>query len=156
MRINLLKRTVPRIGELNKRLIICTTIERPDEDVSTIVERPGVFRVHGRVRAIKGEEVLAWKGVFDTAQVPTQEVTIRVPPDVHLDIGHWVFVSDRYRESWLKVRTIDDLGGAHRFVVLLCTIETLRDRRSDPATQSMPPVFERPTMSEAAPFDDGY
>jgi hypothetical protein len=154
-RIDLRRRTVPSLGSLRQPVIVCTTVERPDGDVSTIVERPGVFRVHGRVRAIRGDQVLDWKGVFQTPQVPTHEITIRTPPDVKLDLNHWVYVADRYAETWYKVRTVEDLGGVHRFTVLMCTIETVRDRRADPVTQAPAPTWERP-LEAPAPLDDGF
>lgn len=154
-RIDLTRHNVPTIGSLRQQVVVCCTLERPDEDVSTIVTRPGVFKAHARVRPIKGEQVLAWKGVFATAQVPTEEVTLRCPPDVAIDLGHWVYVTDHFRERWLKVREVEDLGGVRRFVILLCTVETVRDRRADPVTQPAPPVWERPADAPA-PLDDGF
>ena len=58
---------------------------------------------------------------------------------------------DRLAETWYKVRTVEDMGGVHRFLVLMCTVETINDRRSDPATQPPPPVWERPDDGEPIP-----
>lgn len=138
----------PDIGALRERVVICTTVERPDGDISTIVKRPGVIEVHASVRALRGEEVLNWRAVFASPQAPNVEITVRVPPDVKIDLNHWVWHTDLYRETWYKVRTVEDLGGVRRFLVLLCSVDTVRDKRGDPATQAPPPTWETPGMTD--------
>jgi hypothetical protein len=136
--------SAPDLGSLREIVWVCTTTERPDADVSTIVKHPGVIRVHARVRPLKGSEVLNWKAVFQSPQTPTHEIIIRTPPDVKIDIRHWCFCADRYAESWYRVMTVEDMGGVRRFTVLLCTLETTKDRRSDLATQPLPPRHKTP------------
>lgn len=140
----------PKLGELRDLVVICTMLERPDGEVSTIVTKPGVIQVHARVRPVRGEKFLdyqaVWVGMGKRLGPPTHEITIRTPPDVKIDLGHWVYTCDRYAETWYRVRTVEDIGGAHRFTVLLCAPETTRDRRSDPATQESPPRWEVPIM----------
>lgn len=142
----------PGIGELREKVIVCTTVERPDGNVSTIVKRPGVIEVMGRVRPIRGDQVLDYQAVWpgqNQLKPPSHEVTIRTPPDIKIDLNHWIFHRDKWAESWLRVRTVEDIGGARRFTVMLCALETKRDVRSDPATQEPPPVFEVPDVREA-------
>lgn len=137
-------------------MILCTTIERPDpETVSTLVNRPGVFKVHGRARSISGEQILNYKGVFETVKVPTHEIFVRCPPDCKVDLNHWCYVSDRFSEYWCKVQTVEDLAGVGRWLRLLCTREEILDRRSDPVTQPLHPTWERPSDA-SPPFDDGF
>ena len=146
------KLMVPSLGELRETVIVCTMVERPDGEVSTIVTRPGVIKVHARVRPIRGEAFLDYQAVFGGAAmarertVPTHEITIRTPPDVAIDMGHWVYHCDRFRETWYRVRTVEDIGGARRFTLMLCAPDTVRDIRSDPATQQLPPVWEVPNV----------
>jgi len=151
------RRRAPQVGALRSRVTVCTTVERPDGDVSTIVDRPGVIQVHASVRPLRGVEILNWKAVYGVftsataAPTPSHEIVLRDPPDVKIDINHWVFCRDRFSETWYKVRTVEDMGGVHRFLVLMCTVETINDRRSDPATQPPPPVWERPDDGEPIP-----
>jgi hypothetical protein len=142
-----LRSTQPAIGSMRQRVVVCTTTERPDEDVSTIVERPGVMPVMSRIRPLRGDDavMLDWRAVFGKENTPTHEITIRCPPDVKVDLNHWVYHSDELGATWYKVRSVEDLGGVHRFLVLLCTLTTVNDARSDPATQSPPPTWENPT-----------
>lgn len=150
------RRHAPELGSLRSTVVVCTTLERPDpETVSTIVNRPGVFKVHGRVRSVTGEEVLNYKGVFNTTKVPTVEVIVRVPPDCKVDMNHWCYVTERFSSFWAKVQTVEDLVGAGRWLRLLCTREEILDIRSDPATQPMHPAWERPAEAPL-PFDDGF
>ena len=151
-RIDQRRESVPHIGDLRDVVIVCTTVERPDDNVSTIVERPGVIRVHARVRPLEASQILDYQTVNPGmgrghAQVkqPSHEITIRVPPDVKIDLNHWVFHAARYTETWYKVASVKDMGGAGRFLILYCWSELIRDRRSDPATQELPPRFEVPT-----------
>jgi len=142
----------PRLGELRDLVIVCTMTERPDAEVSTIVELPGVIQVHARVRPVRGETFLDYQAVFGMAsttratRVPSHEITIRTPPDVKIDLGHWVYHCSKFAETWYRVRTVEDIGGAHRFTVLLCAPEFIRDRRSDKATQELPPIWQVPEM----------
>jgi hypothetical protein len=142
-------RPAPDIGSLREIAWVCTTVERPDlGGPSTIVERPGVIKVHARVRPLKGTQVLDWKAVLGSEQAPTHEITIRMPPDVSVQLNHWVFCEDRYSKSWYRIRTVEDMGGVRRFLLLLCSLETFNDARHDPATQKPPPVFEVPEGSD--------
>jgi len=150
-RIDQRSESVPRIGDLRDVVIVCTTLERPDDFVSTIVERPGVIRVHARVRPLTPQQILDYQTVNPGmgrghAQIkqPSVEITIRVPPDVKVDLHHWVFHRNRYTETWYKVASVKDMGGVQRFLILYCWSEIIRDRRSDPATQELPPKFEVP------------
>ena len=143
------KEQQPSLGSLRELVIVCTTVEKPDADVSTIVTRPGVIQVHARVRPLKGEEYLDYQAVFPgdrRLRPPTHEITIRTPPDVKIDLNHWVYHQDRHAATWYRVRTVEDIGGARRFTIMLCSPETTWDVRSDPATQELPPVFEVPDM----------
>ena len=150
------RRRAPQIGALRNVITVCTTVERPDGDVSTIVNRPGVIQVHASVRPLRGLEMLDYKAVFnvfaDTRPKPTHEIVLRTPPDVKIDLNHWVYCKDRFAETWYKVRYVEDMGGAFRFTVLLCTVETINDIRSDPATQTPPPTWERP--DDMTPVDE--
>ena len=145
----------PPLGSMRDKVIICTMLERPDGEVSTIVTRPGVIQVQARIRPLKGETFLdyqaVWGGGATRLRPPSHEVTIRTPPDVKIDLGHWVYHCDRLAETWYRVRTVEDIGGQHRFTVLLCAPEVIRDRRSDPATQQSPPQWEVPDMTSSVP-----
>jgi hypothetical protein len=153
-RIDLRRESIPRIGDLREVVVICTMLERPDGNVSTIVDRPGVIRVHARVRPLDAQQILDYQTVYPGmgrghAQVrhPTVEVTIRVPPDVKIDLNHWVFHANRYTETWYKVAMVKDMGGVLRWLQLFCWSELVRDVRNDPATQEPPPRFEVPEMA---------
>jgi len=146
----------PAIGELRHRVIICTTVEKPDGDVSTIVGRPGVIEVHARITPLRGDEVLDYKavaGVFRTSirVNPTYEFVIRTPPDVKIDMNHWIYWDDGIAASWYRVRLIEDIGMVRRFMALQCTLDTTNDRRSDPATQRSPEQWETPDMGDPPP-----
>jgi len=141
----------PAIGELRKRVIVCTTVERPDGDVSSIVGRPGVIEVHARITPLRGDEVLDYKAVtevyrFTGKPLPSHEIVIRTPPDVKIDINHWVYWDDGIAATWFKVRFVEDIGMVHRFTAMQCTLETIADRRSDPATQRPPENWDTPDM----------
>lgn len=140
------KRHPPDVGLMRHRVIVCTTVEKPDGDVSTIVTRPGVMQVHARVSPIRGEEILNWKAVMGTENSPTHEIWIRCPPDVKVDLNHWVYVIEKHAETWYRVRNVEDIGGAGRFLLLMCSVDTVNDKRSDPATQPVPPRWERPDL----------
>jgi hypothetical protein len=145
------KMMTPRLGELRDMVVVCTLVERPDGEVSTIVTRPGVIQVHARVRPVRGEAFLDYQinlagGSSSRFGPPTHEITIRTPPDIAIATGHWVYHCDKFAETWYRVRTVEDIGGAHRFTVMLCAPDTVRDRRSDPATQQSPPTWEVPDM----------
>jgi hypothetical protein len=142
------------MSDLREIVVVCTTLERPDDNVSTIVDRPGVIKVHARVRPITASQILDYQTVNPGmgrghAQIrsPTHEITIRTPPDVKVDLNHWVFHADRYTQTWYKVAMTKDMGGVRRFLMLLCWSELIRDIRSDPATQESPPRFEVPEMA---------
>lgn len=152
-RIDQRRDIVPQIGDLRDRVVICTTVELPDTNVSTIVDRPGVIRVHARVRPLEAQQILDYQMVFPgmgrghgLLKTPSHEITIRTPPDVKVDLNHWVFHQDKYTATWYRVRLTKDMGGAGRFLLLMCSTETLLDVRSDPATQDLPPQFDRPDM----------
>jgi hypothetical protein len=146
-KIDLRRRKAPDVGELSERVIVCTTVERPDEDVSTIVNRPGVFACHARIINLRPEQILDYKAVFGTEHAPpTVAITIRFPPDVKVDLNHWVFCRNEYGSTWYKVRSTEDLGNVHRFLTMNCSIDTVDDVRSDPATQASPPSFETPDL----------
>jgi hypothetical protein len=145
-RINLRRRTVPSIGELRHIVWICTTTERPDEWVSTIRERPGVFRCHARIRNMLPDQILDYRAVFGSQDAPTTEIIIRFPPDVKVDLNHWVYREDGPAKMWLKVRSVEDLGNAGRFLILRCSIDTVNDVRTDKVTQELPPTWEMPSV----------
>lgn len=149
-KINLRRRSVPSIGALRDIVWICTTIERPDEDVSTIKERPGVFRCHARIRTMRPDQIMDFMAVFGTQDRATVEITIRYPPDTKIDLNHWVYRETGDAKIWYKVRSVEDLGGVHLFLLLNCSIDTLNDRRSDPATQRPPPSWEEPIFDDVA------
>jgi len=134
----------PEVGELNTRVWICTTVERPDMNVSTIVKRPGVIDVAARVRPLGGQQILDYQAVMGEEDKPTTEITIRYPPDVKVDLNHWVYHKRLYTRTWYKVRTVEDMGGAGRFLLLRCSVDKVFDVRSDPATQQTPPRWEDP------------
>ena len=144
-RINLRRHTVPTVGELRDLVWVCTTLERPDADVSTIKRRPGVFRAHARIRNIRPDEIMDYQAVFGTEdKPPTIEITIRYPPDVKVDLNHWVYRETGDAKIWYKVRRVEDVGNAGLFLFLYCSIDQVNDRRSDPATQQSPPHWEDP------------
>ena len=145
--IDLRRRQVPSIGSMSDVVWVCTTTERPDEDVSTIVERPGVFKAHARIRNIRPDVILDFQAVFGTEEPPpTTEITIRYPPDVKIDLNHWVYRVTGDALTWYKVRDVEDMGQARRFLILRCNIDVVNDRRNDPMTQRPPPVWENPNL----------
>jgi len=144
-RIVLRRRTVPEIGQLRDLVWVCTTTERPDDDVSTIKERPGVFMCHARIRNLRPDQIMDYLAVFGTqGKPPTIEIAIRFPLDVKIDLHHWVYRKTGDARIWYKVRSVEDIGGAQRFLFLDCSIDVVNDIRSDPATQESPPVWETP------------
>lgn len=124
---------------------ICTTTERPDDDVSTIKERPGVFRCHAAIRSIRPEQILNYQAVFGDENAPSKEVIVRMPPDVKVDLNHWVYREcGAYSKMWMKVRSVEDIDELGKFLLMRCSIDTVLDERSDPATQPLPPTWETP------------
>jgi hypothetical protein len=141
------RRAPPDIGLMREIIIISTTVERPDGDVSTIVLRPGVVRVHAQIRPLKESQIINYQAVFGTQlKPPTHEAIIRYPRDIAIGINHWVYHQDKHIgvDTWYKVRTTEDLAGVHRFLVLQMTADTIRDSRQDPATQQAPPQWSTP------------
>jgi hypothetical protein len=134
----------PSVSEMRDTVVICTTIERPDRYVSTIVERPGVIEVRARIRPAKAYQILNYQTVFKSASEITTVITIRMPPDVKVDINHWVYQKTGYAPSWYKVRSVEDIENQGRFLALYCTLDVLNDERSDPATQQSPPRWDDP------------
>jgi len=144
--ISLRRRTVPDIGEMRDLVWVCTTTERPDDDVSTIKERRGVFACHARIRNLRADQIMDYQAVFGTEARPTIEITIRNPPDVKVDLNHWVYRKTGDARIWYKVRSVEDVGGAQRFLFLDCSIDKVFNERTDPATQQSPPVWETPEV----------
>lgn len=149
-RINLRTRNQPSIGELRELVVVCTTVERPDDWVSSLLTRPGVFRCHARVRDLRPDTILDYKAVLGSEDVPTKEVMIRCPPDVKVDLNHWIYreagPSCGNAKEWLKIRSVEDLGEVGRFLSLRCSVDVVLDARTDEATQELPPVWETPSM----------
>jgi hypothetical protein len=146
-KIDLRRRKAPEVGAMRDRVIICTTVERPDEDVSTIVERPGVFECQANILNLKPDQILDYKAVFGTeGPAPTIQITIRYPWDAKIDLNHWVYRKTGDTPAWYKVRSVEDLGGVGRFLVLYCSIDVVNDTRNDPVTQEPPPVWETPDI----------
>jgi len=148
-KIDLRRRSAPSVGQLRDVVWVCTTVERPDDFVSTIVERPGVIRVHARIRFMRPETIWNYQAVFGDQDTPTREITIRCPPDVKIDLNHWVYQEGNGACSpptWYKVRSVEDLGGVGRFLILRCSVDTVKDARTDVVTQQPPPVWETPAM----------
>lgn len=145
-RISLRRRGQPSIGELRDLVWVCTTVERPDDFVSTIVQRPGVFQCHARIRDLRYDQILDYMSVFGDENTPTKQITIRVPPDARVDLGHWVYRESGDAKIWYKVRGVEDMGEVHRFLILTCSVDVVNDRRIDPQTQEPPPVWETPDM----------
>lgn len=132
---------------MREQVIISTTVERPDGDVSTIVQRPEVIQVMAQLLALRPDQILDYQSVFGTnVKPPSHEFTIRYPRDVKVDLNHWVYHADKHTKisTWYKVRSVEDLGMVHRFLILSCTIDTVLDPRSDPATQKLPPTWQAP------------
>lgn len=123
---------------------LCTTVERPDANVSTIVERPGVIKVHARILPLTFEQILNYQAVMGSQNAVTREVAIRNPPDVKVDKNHWVYKITGPDPMWMKVVGVTNIRGAGRFLLLHCSVETVNDKRSDPATQESPPQWETP------------
>lgn len=145
-RINLRTRSQPAIGEMREDCVVCTTVDRVDDWVSVIETRPDVFRCHARVRDLRPDQILDYRAVLGAESAPTKEVVIRAPPDVKVDLGHWIFWNGRHAKQWLRVRSVEDLGEAGRFLSLRCSVDTMLDERTDPATQELPTVFETPSL----------
>ena len=143
-RISFRRRVRPAIGDMRQNVWVCTMVERPDLDVSSVVLRPGIFKCHARIRDVRPDEILDYQAVFGAQNRPTKEVTIRVPPDVKIDLGHWIYWEGTYANTWLRVRSVEDMANANRFLLIRCSIETVSDQRSDPATQQAPPAWEDP------------
>jgi len=144
-KIVLRRRSAPEIGEMRDIVWVCTTVERPDDDVSTIKRRPGVFECHARIRSLRPDQIMDYQAVFGTeGKPPTKEITIRYPPDARVDVNHWVYQKTGDARIWYKVRTVEDVGNVQRFLFLDCSIDTVFDDRTDPATQQNPPVWETP------------
>jgi|GEM_PF-1890895 len=138
--------TQPQVGELRDLVWICTTVERPDENVSTLKDRPGVINVRARIRPLHGQQLLDYQAVFGEEEKPTTEITIRYPFDVKIDVRHWVYheSDDKVVKTWYKVRTVEDMAGWNRFLMMLCSIDQIKDERSDLATQQLPRRWEDP------------
>jgi len=142
-RIILRRRTVPTIGQLRDLVWICTTVERPDADVSTIKERPGVFQAHARIHNLRPDQIMDYMAVFGSQEKPPSvEIAIRYPPDVKVDLHHWVYRQTGDALIWYRVQTVEDVGGVQRWLFLDCSIDTINDLRTDPVTQRPPPVWE--------------
>lgn len=137
------RRKQPAIGDLRDAAYICTWVERPDDDISVVVRRPGVFTCMAKVLPVRGSQVMDYQVIWGE-KAPTHEVTIRCPPDVHLALNHWIYVETKFGRTWYRIRNIEDLGGVRRFYVILCSQDTIDDNRTDPATQLSDPVFEVP------------
>lgn len=137
------RRRQPSLGQLSQRVVVCTWVEHPDEDISVILTRPGVYECHARVLPIRGATVLDYQTAWGPA-APEFEITIRNPPDVQIALNHWIYDPGSVTKSWYRIRNVEDLGGVGRFLVLLCSIDTFDDARSDPATQRRNPAFEDP------------
>lgn len=152
-KIDLRRRSAPTIGSMRDLVWICTMVERPDGDISTFVERPGVYRCHARFRPIGPTQILDYKAVFGDQDTPTTEITVRVPPDVKVDVRHLVYRLTGPAQIWYRVRSVEDLVEVHRFLVLRCSTDTLRDERSDPATQEPPPTWETPQTFQTPSSD---
>jgi hypothetical protein len=147
VRIVTRRRTQPVVGDLNETVWICTTVETPDDYVSTIVENPGVFKCHARIRNIKPDQILNYQAVFGTQEKPpTIEITIRFPPDVAVDLNHRVYRETGAAKIWYRVRSVEDLGGAHRFLIMNCSIDVVKDSRNDDATQQPAPRWDTPSL----------
>lgn len=142
-KIDTRRRKQPSIGDLRSKAIVCTWVETPDADISVVVTRPGVFQCMARVLPIRGSAVLDYQTAWGD-KAPTHEITIRVPLDVHVALNHWIYVETPMSKTWYRIRLIEDLGGANRFLVLYCMMDTVEDKRSDPATQQSPPNFITP------------
>ena len=144
----------PQLGELREQVIVATTVEKPDGDVSTMTLRPGVIRVFARIRPLRPSQIYAWLAVFDQfargGVQPTHEITIRWPPDIKIDLNHWCYANDKHTgiRTWYRINSTEDLGGVHRFLVLYCSIDAIDDPRSDPATQLRAPVWRSPHEDE--------
>lgn len=149
-RIDLRTRNQPSIGELRELVWICTTVDRPDDWVSAIETRPSVFRCHARVRSLRPDQILDYRAVFGSENAPSKEVVIRCPPDVAIALNHWVYrdagPSCGNVKQWLRVRSVEDLGEAGRFLSLRCSVDTVLDERTDPATQEEPAVWQSPSL----------
>jgi len=144
-RINLSRRSQPALGDMRHLVWIATTVERPDPDgPSSLVDRPGVFRTHARIVNMRPDIILNYQSVFGLQNTPTIEITIRNPPDVKIDLNHWVYRPAPPTQIWYKVRNVEDLGNVGRFLVLGCSIDEVNDARSDPATQQSPPRWDAP------------
>jgi hypothetical protein len=144
----LTSRRKPDIGLMRDPVIVCTQVEIPDQDVSTIVDNPAVIKVMASVVPLRGETILNYKAVDlgEKGRQPTTRITIRTPPDVKIDLNHKVYHLGKYGPTWYNVETVEDLGGAYRFTVMLCSVEVVRDKRSDPATQPQKPQWDTPTV----------
>ena len=149
--VQVTKRRLPSAGELRELVWVCTTVERPDMNVSTIKRRPGVIHVRARIRPLSGAMILDYQAVFGEAEKPTTEITIRMPLDVKVDVRHWVFHRTPLHETWYKVRTVEDMGGQQRFLMMRCSIDQVFDVRSDPATQQTPPRWDDPAAPRRVP-----
>jgi len=136
----------PYIGELREPVWVCTTVEKPDQNVSTLKTRPGVINVHARIRPMHEQEILDYLPIFNEGEKPNTEIIIRWPPDVKVDARHWVYheSTDHMVRTWYRVRKVRDMGGLGRFLLMLCSIDQIFDARSDPATQQLPPRWEDP------------
>lgn len=139
------KKKHPSIGELRDRVVVCTWTETPDNDISVVVKRPGVYSCNARVLPLRGSKILDYQTAFGE-KAPTHEITMRVPLDVHLALNHWIFCQNKFSQTWYRVANIEDVGGVHRWISLLCYVDTVDDKRSDPATQQSPPNFIEPVQ----------
>lgn len=139
------RRKQPAIGRMRSRAIVCTWVETPDDDISVVVQRPGVFQCMAQVLPINGAKILDYQAVWGD-KAPTHEITIRVPLDVMVALNHWIYVDTGMTKTWYRVRSIEDLGGVARFLILLCSVDTFKDARLDPATQQAPANFLEPVV----------
>lgn len=101
----------PEIGELNKRITLLKPAKLPDEGGGRRVSYQDVVDVRASVEPISSREFLFAQQA--RAEV-THRIRIRFRPDVKND---WRI---RFETAQYQVDSIIDMGGARRFLELLC------------------------------------
>lgn len=132
------------VGSLRHRVTICAWTEEPDQDISIIRKRPGVFEAWAKVMPIKASRVFDTRVAFGDQNAPTHEIIIRRPSDTFITSKHWVFTETRGAQRWFRVHATQDIEERGCYTQLMVREHEIKDERSDPATHKQPKNFETP------------
>lgn len=132
------------IGKMRHRVLVCAWTETPDEDVSIIRKRPGVFEAWAKLEPIKASRVYDSKIAYGDENKTTHEAYIRRPSDVFITSRHWVYTETRGAKRWFRVHGVEEIEERGCYLKLLLRETEIDDPRRDPVTQKEPKNFEVP------------